>query len=354
LKHSLKTRIHERGVEILLFFYEEGGEKMYISKRKIAEARSLDLLTYLRCYDPGELVRLSSRVYTTRTHDSLKISNGKWYWWSRSIGGRSALDYLVAVKGMRFQDAVMYILKLNSGMSISRPSHVKKADKESELHIPNGRRSNEKIKLYLERRGISESVINQCINDGLIYESVYGEVVFLGFNQDGEVKYASCRSCDESRNMRDCRGSKKEYSFRTGEGKCDTVHVFESAIDALSYATILDYEYKDWTKFDLLSLGGVAFGKQDGMITMPKALKHYLESNSNAKRICLHLDNDEAGRTAARLINDGIGKNYEIRLLFPPMGKDYNEYLQMKMRKERENGEKRNIESDYRKTGRDR
>ena len=327
---------------------------MYISKRKIAEARDLDLLTYLRCYDPGELVRLSSNVYTTRTHDSLKISNGKWYWWSRSIGGRSALDYLVAVKGMRFQDAVMYILKLNNSISVSRPSHVKKTDAETELHIPNGKRSNGKIRLYLERRGIAQAVIDHCIDAGIIYESVYGEVVFLGFNHDGEVKYASCRSCDESRNMRDCRGSKKDYSFRTGEGVSDTVHVFESAIDALSYATLLYYEAKDWTKFDLLSLGGVAFGKQDGMITMPKALKNYLDSNVNAKRIYLHLDNDEAGRTAARVINDGLGKKYEIRLLFPPMGKDYNEYLQMKVRRERENGERRYFEGDSRKTGRDR
>lgn len=327
---------------------------MYINKRKIAEARNMDLLTYLRCYDPGELVRLSSNVYTTRTHDSLKISNGKWYWWSRSIGGRSALDYLIAVKGMQFQDAVMYILKLNNGYSVSRPSHIKKADPESEIHVPRGSRSNSKMKLYLERRGISDKVVKQCIDSGLIYESVYGEVVFLGFNEDGEVKYASCRSCDDSRNMRDCRGSKKAYSFRTGEGKSDTVHVFESAIDALSYATLLESEGKDWNRFDLLSLGGVAFGKQDGQVTMPKALKNYLDSNTNAKRIYLHLDNDEAGRTAARIINDGMGRKYEIRLLFPPMGKDYNEYLQLKIRKERENGERRKTERNSCETGRDR
>ena len=87
---------------------------------------------------------------------------------------------------------------------------------------------------------------------------------------------------------------------------------------------------------------------------MPKALKNYLDSNTNAKRIYLHLDNDEAGRTATRIINDGIGRKYEIRLLFPPMGKDYNEYLQLKIRKERENGERRKTERNSRETGRDR
>ena len=54
----------------------------------------MDLLTYLKNYEPYELVHFSGNTYTTRTHDSLKISNGKWMWWSRGIGGRSALDYL--------------------------------------------------------------------------------------------------------------------------------------------------------------------------------------------------------------------------------------------------------------------
>lgn len=327
---------------------------MYIGKRKVAEARNMDLLTYLRCYDPGELVRLSSKVYTTRTHDSLKISNGKWYWWSRGIGGRSALDYLVAVKGMRFQDAVLYILRLTDGGYYHAPSHVAKEQNDHKLHLPRGKNSFEIMTTYLERRGICNAVIYYCMDQGLIYESVYGEVVFLGFDEEGEVKYASCRSCDDSRNMRDCRGSQKAYSFRMGPGDCETVHVFESAIDALSYATILESEDKVWTKFDLLSLDGVAFGHKDGKITMPKALKNYLDRNSNTKRICLHLDNDEAGRTAARTINDGLGKHYEVRLLFPPSGKDYNEYLQIKRRKERADGKRRNHESASRKAGRDR
>lgn len=58
----------------------------YIAPEVITEAKRMDLLTYLREYEPGELVKFSSNTYTTRTHDSLKISNGKWMWWSRGIG----------------------------------------------------------------------------------------------------------------------------------------------------------------------------------------------------------------------------------------------------------------------------
>ena len=40
------------------------------------EVKRMDLLTYLKNYEPYELVHFSGNTYTTRTHDSLKISNG--------------------------------------------------------------------------------------------------------------------------------------------------------------------------------------------------------------------------------------------------------------------------------------
>ena len=55
-----------------------------------------------RNYEPQELVHVSGNTYCTREHDSLRISNGKWYWFSQDIGGRSALDYLIKAKGLSF------------------------------------------------------------------------------------------------------------------------------------------------------------------------------------------------------------------------------------------------------------
>ena len=53
----------------------------YIPPEVVEQARQIDLLTYLQSCEPQELVRISGNNYTTRTHDSLKISNGKWMWW---------------------------------------------------------------------------------------------------------------------------------------------------------------------------------------------------------------------------------------------------------------------------------
>lgn len=42
----------------------------------VAEAKKLDLLTYLQNYEPQELVHVSGNVYCTKTHDSLRIPTG--------------------------------------------------------------------------------------------------------------------------------------------------------------------------------------------------------------------------------------------------------------------------------------
>ena len=78
----------------------------YYTKEQIEKARQIDLLTYLQAHEPTELVRLRGDTYCTREHDSLKISNGKWMWWSRGFGGASALDYLMKVRGLSFTDAM--------------------------------------------------------------------------------------------------------------------------------------------------------------------------------------------------------------------------------------------------------
>ena len=77
----------------------------YLSKDQIAAAREMDLLTYLRRFEPEELVHIGGDTYATRTHDSLKISNGKWFWWSQGFGGYTALDYLIKVRNYSFMDA---------------------------------------------------------------------------------------------------------------------------------------------------------------------------------------------------------------------------------------------------------
>lgn len=101
----------------------------YIAADDILKAREMDLMTYLRNYEPQELVRVSGNTYCTREHESLRISNGKWYWFSHDIGGRSALDYLIKVKDYSFIDAVKTILG-NAAVKEPIPYYQKEKVKE--------------------------------------------------------------------------------------------------------------------------------------------------------------------------------------------------------------------------------
>lgn len=299
----------------------------YIAPEVITEAKRMDLLTYLREYEPGELVKFSSNTYTTRTHDSLKISNGKWMWWSRGIGGKSALDYLIKVRGMDFVQAVQTIMG-NGSVSFPTCKNIKSYE-EQPLLLPQKSPTTEVVFDYLFGRGIDYEIINHCLEQELIIESLpYHNAVFIGYDENKEPKYAAYRATNQSRIMGDCTGSKKQYSFRLTADNTGEVHLFECAIDLLSYATLMKLEGKDWRQFNLVSLAGVYSPKQkieDSKV--PVTLGRLLEKDKTIRRIVLHLDNDIAGRKATKALQTILSDKYEVVDDPPQYGKDVNDFL---------------------------
>ena len=84
----------------------------YIPPEIVNEVKKIDLFTYLKNYEPSELIHVGGSEYKTRTHGSLKISNGMWNWFKGGIGGKNAVDYLMKVEGYSFVEAVGPMLKL--------------------------------------------------------------------------------------------------------------------------------------------------------------------------------------------------------------------------------------------------
>lgn len=124
----------------------------FYDKNKISQAREMDLLAYLMQNDPGNLVHISGGEYCTREHDSLKISNGKWMWWSRGFGGASALDYLIKVKDIPFTEAMKMILKTEAEQPLF--SFAPKNGKAKRLLLPEKAPDNHVVLRYLAGRGI--------------------------------------------------------------------------------------------------------------------------------------------------------------------------------------------------------
>lgn len=303
----------------------------YVSKEQIERAKQLDLLTYLQCFEPYELVRCSRNAYSTRSHDSLKISNGKWFWWSSGIGGRSALDYLIKVRGMSFPDAVLQIDGNPPVHMAPATPAIQQDGSNARLELPEPYETSNRVAAYLSKRGISRDVIDFCLNSGRLYESrMYHNAVFVGFDLTGDPRYAAIRGTTKTRYMGEALGSDKRYSFAIPADDNGTeLHLFESAIDLLSYCTLETIAGRDWRQSHQLSLAGIYSPKEnkdEGVA--PAALTHYLQSYPEVERIVLHLDNDEPGRSATMMIQQLLGPTYAISDE-PPIGKDVNDDLKV-------------------------
>lgn len=229
------------------------------------------------------------------------------------------------------------------------PPPAQKKEEPKELLLPKRFKNCDRVVQYLFGRGIDYQLIQDCVADGTIFESAeYHNAVFVGKDESGTPKYAACRSTLGSSFKQDASGSDKRYSFRLlAKEPTASVHLFEAAIDLLSYATYLKCEGKDYRKENLLSLSGVYQPKkeiQDSKV--PIALTTFLKVNPHIKTIILHLDNDKTGRLCTAALKELLKKDYEIVDDPPPVGKDFNDfllsYLGMEQRKpSRERGDVR-------------
>lgn len=302
----------------------------YYPKEVIEKAKEIDLLTYLQNYEPDELVHFSGDTYCTKEHDSLKISNGLWCWNSRGIGGKSAVKYLTDVKGYSFIDAVKIIVekeKLQPPVKAIAP----KKKRVYNLKLPPKSPTDDKVKEYLTGRGIDEGIIDYCLEHNIIFESLpYHNAVFVDFNEQSKPKYAAFRATENKRIMGECEGSDKSYPFKLTNDSAN-IHLFESAIDLLSYASLVKMHGKDWQNVSMISLAGVYTPKEKiEESKIPKALVTYLKSHPYIEKIYLHLDSDYAGRLATKTLKIILPTEYpNIEIVDNPVprGKDVNDFL---------------------------
>ena len=196
--------------------------------------------------------------------------------------------------------------------------------------MPELNSNNDVVLNYLMGRGIHPVVLDFCLEHQLLFETKqYHNALFAGYDQEGKVRYAALRGT-----LGDFKGevtgSDKHYSFSISAPKeSGRLHLFESAIDLLSYATLMLGRGWDWQKDNMLSLAGVYQTKRENVV--PVALSRYLQEHPNIHTLQLHLDNDEVGRGAAAGIMGGLQDRYTVLDQPPTNGKDVNELLQRKL-----------------------
>ena len=290
--------------------------------------------------EPDELKKSGRNEYRTVTHDSLVISNGLWHWCSRGIGGKTAVDFLIKVRGMGFTDAVKTVLGSAAALSYPirpvRSVQPAKPKKKAPFILPKANNCGFHTFAYLQNRGIDGDILSRCIEEGVFYQSEgHFNCVFVGKDTDGKPRFACMRGIVDDF-FQDVEGSDKRYGFCVPSRKPhgNILMTYESPIDALSHATMDKIEHgEDWDKTARLSLGGVS----------PLALIRYLKDHSEVDTVCLCLDNDTAGRETTEKLKDVIKSiahpkkgGYTIVIKPPPAGKDYNDALRILLQEKQE------------------
>lgn len=312
---------------------------MYIKKEDVERARQVNLLDYL---PENQLEKFGSTGYRLAADHSLKINKeGLWYWWTNNIGGHNALDYMIQVEGYSFQDAVLKLL--DGDVAYTRTAVQQQPKTKSEFNLPEKNRSNEKVRNYLiSKRELEPVIVDYCMDKGLIYESQkYNNAVFVGLNSENKPAYAFLRGTMENSTYKgEVAGSNKKYGFSLSFPGNKTVHIFEAAIDALSYASYLSLMYncgsdndkEFWKKTNYLSAGGI-FKVTD---ELPEAIDEYIAGHPEIKSISLHYDSDEKGIEAAESTKELLNKKYpDIAVSYnkselaleKTTAKDWNDFL---------------------------
>ena len=158
--------------------------------------------------------------------------------------------------------------------------------------------------------------------------------MFVGYDENGNMKYAAYRSTNDKKIMGEVSGSKKSCSFSFSEGRADTSERITSiktneTMDVFS-AKLRASKGFDWKNANLISLGGVS--GESGKL--PIALQSFLDKKTQIKKVYLHLDNDEAGRKSSQNICKILNSKYDVIDYPPKKGKDFNEYLCLLIRNE--------------------
>lgn len=293
-------------------------EKLRFTDEQIALADSVNIISYAESI--GYTVkRVTSRSFKIEGYGGLYIhGNGhKWNWFSQNKGG-GAIQFVMQMEGKTWVEAVKKLLNIDNEIVRYIQPKIKKKEEKGEFILPEKNSTFKHIVAYLiNTRYIDKEIVYDFIKRDKIYENKHGSCVFVGYDKEGQAKYASVRSTNTTGKSYRCdvKNSDKTYPF-CRSGTNDTVCIFEAPIDLMSYLTLIKKHDIKAFENHCISLGGVA----------DKALEYYLKENPSIIKIMLCLDNDEAGHFACQQIREKYRDRYKI-VRHLPQGKDFNEQL---------------------------
>jgi len=308
------------------------GKRNWVTTEQIADAKAVPMEELARRL--GYELKKEGRSFRFERDSSITISNNLWTDHAPSARGTggSTIDFLTKYHspGMSFQDAVREIHRLCLNPVddlLSAHEWLRRTPTETspaEFALPERSMTARNVTEYLTKtRGIAEEIVIEQLRNGNLYQSApYDNCCFVGYDGHGTPRSAFQRGTSKNaakRFLGEVQGSCKEYPFLMKGNSGHWLYVFESAIDALSHATLARQRGENWTDHSRLSLNGV------GSV----ALERYLDEHEGVIGVTLCLDNDEAGLNATKSIRKLLTERYTHLLVETetPREKDVNEDL---------------------------
>jgi len=325
----------------------------FVTKDQLERARQIEALDYI-LVNESSAYKSVGRGYRLRTDDAFAVGDDGWYCHKRKIGSRTALDYLVEIKGYGLVEAVCTLLgerpyerwELPDG-ELPQKSNKPKARSPTQttahkaksppdripFSAPLRHKDNKRVIAYLQSRGIDKALILDCINQGSLYENAnWHNCVFVGRDENGKSRFAAMRGTTSTFKC-DADGSDKRYGFILPPENPSSreVAIFEAPIDCLSHQTLCKQGFIPPFDGWRLSLGG----------TSELAINHFLETHPEITHCIICTDNDEAGNAVAGKIAAMPGITAKRSL--PIVGNDWNDSLQSLQKAERQQNTTRKV-----------
>lgn len=286
------------------------------SEEQLKEADDINIIALARSHG-YDVKRITPRSYKIPSYGGLyiKADGSKWNWFSHGKGG-GAIQFLMELENKSWVDAVKELLGINNEELPYVEPPSKNIDKKGKLVLPNKNKTYKHIFAYLiQTRNIDSNVVKEFVKNKQLYEDEKNNCVFVGHNESDEPRFASLRGTSLKRFRKDLYGSDKTYPFHR-EGTNEVLMIFESAIDLMSYMTLVKlYDLKDF-KHHMISMGGTSY--------LP--IEYYTNKYPNIKKMILCLDNDEEGHFFSQQIHDRYRDKFQITK-HVPVHKDFNEDL---------------------------
>ena len=158
-----------------------------VTEQEIAQAKQMNLYQYMQLCEPDNFKPEGPGQFRHKGHSSLTFAeDGSWTYFKTKATGRTALNYLIAVEGVSFVEAVREINRIQGGVRpsfqpVKAPSPPAEKKPAKEFRLPKPDKNNYAATAYLRKRCIHPNVLTVCkqmVNKSEATTSPDGEITF--------------------------------------------------------------------------------------------------------------------------------------------------------------------------------